>query len=315
MLTIKPTDIDPDTIFLSGWKSPEHDFIWALGPVNIMNIPLGPTSEYRGRNLRISIELDVPTTDINPEGSRLTFMLGGTVLLDQVVKARTRIIFYAPASTTTPRLSIIHITNHNPASINGMTLGFQFYEIQIEVMPTLRESEVVTFGQGSSHSGILGSGWKDPEEGFCWSLGKESTLTFFFDAEACSQQEWDGVRVAEIILSVIFHDRVQSENHHWHILDVMSNKLLLHRQIHQGVIGPVPIHAYVPVGPDASGELRLIDHCAISPAMLGNDPNDQTVLGFQLITLELLRIYTFPCAATPGIVSLLDADSRLAMTA
>ena len=89
MFTLKPTDGAADEVFLSGWKSPEHDFVWALGPVNIMNIPLGPASEYRGRNLKFAIEVNVPLTASNPEGSRLTFMLGGTVLLDAHLPAGT----------------------------------------------------------------------------------------------------------------------------------------------------------------------------------------------------------------------------------
>lgn len=316
MLTIKPTDVDSNAIFLSGWKAPELSFIWSLGPVNIMNIPLGNASEYRGKNLRFVIDLNVPITASNPHGSRLTFMLGSTVLHEQTVRENTRIIFHAPASTTTPRLNILHITNHNPASIDGLALGFQLFAIEIEEIPILREGVVITVGQGSSHTGILGSGWKNPEEGFCWSAGTESILTLFFEEEACRQQQRElGVRVAEIMLLVSFHDRVHSELNHWHILDVMTNQLLLHRQIYPGVSGLVPIHAYVPLGSDATRELQLIAHCATSPALLGNDPNDHTMLGFKLLSLKLIRFLTLPCKDLPVIASLFDQGSPLVITA
>jgi hypothetical protein len=315
VLTIKPTIIDSSTIFVSGWKNPEHDFIWALGPVSIIDIPLGMASEFRGKNLRFSIDLNVPITTSNPGGSRLTFMLGSTVLCDQTVKERTRIIFYAPAPSTAPRLNILHITNHSPASIDGLDLGFQLYAIEIEELPILRMGEVMTFGQGSPHTGTLGSGWKDPEAGFCWSFGTESILNLFFETEAWRQEEWDNVQVAEIVLSVSFHDRVDPEPHHWHILDVMSNQLLLHRHIHPGLSGIMAIHVYVPIGPEASVELILIDHCATSPALLGNDPDDHTVLGFQLVSLELLQILTLHSAGMPALASLFESGSRLAMPA
>lgn len=314
VLTIKPTDKNSDTIFLSGWKRPEHDFIWALGPVNIIDIPLGPASDFRGKNLRFVIDLNVPVTTSNPEGSRLTFMLGATVLLDQIVKERIRIVFHAPAETTAPRLHILHITNHSPARIDGMALGFQVYAIEIKELPILRTGDVITFGQGSPHTGMLSAGWKDPEEGFCWSYGSESKLALFFEAEACRQEDWDCVQVAEIILSVSFLDRLEPEQHHWHILDVMSNQLLLHRQIHPGGSSLVPIHIYVPIGPEASGEIRLIDHCATSPALLSNDPNDHTVLGFRLVSLELLKVLSLSCVGMPAHASLFEAGSRLAMT-
>lgn len=315
MLTLTPTDGDADAVFLSGWKSPEHDFIWALGPVNIMNIPLGPSSEYRGRNLRFAIDVNVPLTGSNPEGSRLTFMLGHTVLLEQTVKERTRLVFHAPAAATTPRLNILHITNHNPASIDGMALGFQLYAIEITKLPMLREGEVLSFGRGSPHTGLLGTGWKDPEEGFCWSTGRESQLTLFFEEEAClCGAGEEGVRVAELVLSVSFHDRLDPERRHWHVLDVIAEPLLLQRQIDPGMGGLVSIRAFVPLPPEASRELRLVDHGATTPARLGNDVNDHTVLGFQLFSLELVRILTMPCpelaalfapgsplsAATPG---------------
>ena len=315
VLTIKPTNIDSSTIFLSGWKNPEHDFIWTLGPVSIINIPLGMASEFRGKNLRFTIDLNVPITTSNPEGSRLTFMLGSTVLHDQTVIEKNRIIFYAPAPSTAPRLNILHITNHSPASIDGLDLGFQLYAIEIEELPLLRMGEVITFGQGSPHTGILGSGWKDPEAGFCWSSGTESILKLFFETEAWRQEEWDNVQVAEIVLSVSFHGRDDPDPHHWHILDVMSNQLLLHRHIHPGLSGIMAIHVYVPIGPEASGELRLIDHCATSPAWLGNDPNDYTVLGFQLVSLKLLQVLTLPCMGMPALASLFEAGSRMAMKA
>jgi hypothetical protein len=313
MLTIKPTDIEQDMIFLSGWKSPEHDFIWALGPVSIMNIPLGPASEYRGRNLKFSVELNVPITPSNPQGSRLTFMLGGAVLFDQTVREHTRIIFHAPAATTSPRLNILHITNHNPANIDGMALGYQLYAIEMEELPVLREGDIFTFGRGSLHTAILGSGWKDPEEGFCWSVGTESRLTLSFQEEAYRQEERDGVSVAEIFFSVYLHDRLGLESRHWHILDVVTNHLLLNRQIHPRASGLVMIHAYVPLGSDSIVELRLIDHCATTPALLGNDPNDHTVLGFQLVSLELASIFTLPCAELPAIASLFEPSSPLAI--
>lgn len=313
MLTLKPTDSDADTIFLSGWKAPEHDFVWALGPVNIMNIPLGPASEYRGRNLKFTIEVNVPVTASNPEGSRLTIMLGSTVLLELTVKERTRLVFHAPAAATAPRLNILHITNHNPASIDGMPLGFQLYAIEIEELPMLRTGEVLTFGRGSPYTGLLGSGWKNPEEGFCWSTGRESGLTLFFEPEACRSEGDEGVRVAEILLSVSFHDRIDPERRHWHVLDVITDQLLLHRQIDPGVGGLVAIRAFVPLQPEATRELRLIDHCAVTPALLGNDPNDHTVLGFQLFTLELLRIFTLPCPGMPDLAALFAPGSPLSV--
>jgi hypothetical protein len=313
--TIKPTSIDSSTIFVSGWKNPEHDFIWALGPVSIIDLPLGIASEFRGKNVRFSIDLNVPITTSNPEGSRLTFMLGSIVLCDQTVKERTRIIFCAPAPSTAPRLNILHITNHSPASIDGLDLGFQLYAIEIEELPILRRGEVLTFGKGSPHTGTLGSGWKDPEDGYCWSFGTESILNLFFETEVWRQEEWDNVQVAEIVLSVNFHDRVEQEPHHWHILDVMSNQMLLHRHIHPGLSGIMAIHVFVPIGPEGSGELRLIDNCATSPAWLGNDPNDHTVLGFQLVSLKLLQVLTVPCMGMPALASLFEAGSRLAMKA
>lgn len=315
MPTINPTDSDSDIIFLSGWKSPEHDFIWSLGPVNIMKIPLGPASEYRGKNLKFAIEVNVPITHANPNGSRLTFMLGGTVLLEQTVKERTRIIFHAPAAATTPRLNILRITNYNPASIDGMALGFQLYAIEIDELPTLREGDVFQFGTGSPHARILGHGWKDPEEGFCWSSGVESMLTLFFDAEVWRYDEREFTRFAEIVLSVSFHDFIDPKSSHLHIIDVVSNQILMQRQIYPGVTGLVPIHAFVPLRADATSELRLIDHCATTPALLGNDPNDHAVLGFQLFTLEVGRIITLPCPGTMAIASLFAPSSPLVLAA
>ena len=313
MLTLKPTDSDADTIFLSGWKAPEHDFVWALGPVNIMNIPLGPASEYRGRNLKFTIEVNVPVTASNPEGSRLTFMLGSTVLLEVTVKERSRLVFHAPAAATAPRLNILHITNDNPASVNGMALGFQLYAIEIEELPMLRTGEVLTFGSGSLHTGLLGGGWKNPEEGFSWSTGRESGLTLFFEPEACYSETDEGVRVAEILLSVSFHDRIDPERRHWHVLDVISDQLLLHRQIYPRVGGLVLIQVFVPLQPEGTRELRLIDHGATTPARLGNDPNDHSVLGFQLFSLELARILTLPCPEMPDLAALLALGSPLSV--
>jgi hypothetical protein len=314
MLTIKPTDSDSDSIFLSGWKSPEHDFIWSLGPVNIMNIPLGPTSEYRGKNLKFAIELSVPITESNPLGSRLTFMLGATVLLEQVVSEQTRIIFHVPAATTTPRLNILHITNHNPASIDGLALGFQLYAIKIEELPTLREGDVFQFGMDSPHTGILSHGWKDPEQSWCWSAGTESQLTLFFDAEACHFDERESLRLAEIVLSVSFHDFIDPELNHLHSVDVVVNRMLIQRQIYLGVPGVVPIRAYVPIRADAACELRVIDHGATTPAQLGNDANDHTVLGFQLFSLELARILSVPCRGMPAMAALFLPGSPLQFT-
>lgn len=314
MLTIKPTDSDSDSIFLSGWKSPEHDFIWSLGPVNIMNIPLGPTSEYRGKNLKFAFELSVPITESNPHGSRLTFMLGGTVLLDQVVSERTKIIFHAPAAATTPRLNILHITNHNPASIGSLSLGFQLYEIEINELPSLREGDVFQFGMGSPHSGILSHGWKDPEESFCWSSGTESQLALFFDAEVCRYDDRESLRLAEIVLSVSFHDFIDPELNHLHCIDVIANRILIQRQIYPGLPGLVPIRAYVPLRADATCELRVIDHGATTPAQLGNDANDHTVLGFQLFSLELARILRVPCRGMPAMAALFQPGSPLQLT-
>lgn len=314
MLTIKPTDSVSDSIFLSGWKTPEHDFVWSLGPVNIMNIPLGPTSEYRGKNLKFAIELSVPITDSNPLGSRLTFMLGGTVLLDEVVIERTKIVFYAPSAATTPRLNILHITNHNPASIGSLALGFQLYEIEINEMPTLREGDVFQFGRGSPHAIILSHGWKDPEESFCWSFGLESQMSLFFDAEACRYNERESLRLAEIVLSVSLHSFIDPELNHLHCIDIVANRILIQRQIYDGVPGLVPIRAYVPVRSDATCELRVIDHGAITPAQLGNDANDHTVLGFQLFSLELARILHVPCRGMPAIAALFQPGSPLQLT-
>ncbi|QPN56326.1 hypothetical protein I1E95_14715 [Synechococcus sp. CBW1107] len=314
MLTIKPTDDDFDIVFLSGWKSPEHDFIWSLGPVNIMNIPLGHGSKYRGINLKIKIEINVPLTASNPNGSRLTFMLGGTVLLEQTVRGRTRIILHAPAAVTEPRLNILHINNHDSASIDGMALGFQLYAIEIEEVPMLSQGEVLAFGRGSPYTSLLGPGWKDPEEGFCWSTGKESKLTLFFEPEACFHDEAEGVRVAEIALSLSFHDRNDPELRHWHIIDVMIEQLLLYRQIHPGIGALVQIRVYVPLRSEATQHLRLIDHGATSPARLGNDVNDHTVLGFQLVTLELVRLFTLPCAEMGEMAALFLPESPLSLS-
>lgn len=311
IINIKPTDIESESKFLSGWKLPEHDFIWALGPINIIHIPVGPTSEYRGKNLYFAIKLDVPITASNPAGSRLTVSLGGIVLFDKTIKGRDRLVFHAPASTTSPRLDILHITNHNLASIDGMALGFRLYEIEIEEIPILQEGDIVTFGLGSRYNAILGSGWKDPEEGFCWSSGIRSRLTLCFEPEACCQDERGGVRVAEILMTVSFHDRHNPEFPYWHVLDFLSNELLLHRQIHPGIRGLVPINAYVPLGSNATGELEVIDYCASSPAYLGNDPNDNNVLGFQLISLELKRIHTLPVTDMPAVAELLEPGSPL----
>ena len=314
MLTIKPTDSDSDIIFLSGWKSPEHDFIWSLGPVNIMNIPLDPTSEFRGKNLKFAIELSVPITESNPHGSRLTFMLGGTVLLEQVVSGRTRIIFHAPSVTTTPRLNILHITNHNPAKIDGLALGFQLYAVDIEELPILREGDVFRFGKDSPHTGILSYGWKDPEESFCWSTGKESQLALFFDAETRRHDESESLRLAEILLSVSFHDFNDPELNHLHCLDIVANRILIQRQFYPGVPGLVPICAYVPVLADATCELRVIDHGATTPAQLGNDVNDHTLLGFQLFSLKLARILRVPCREMPTMAALFQQGSPLQLT-
>ena len=315
MLTIKPTDSASDRIFLSGWKPPEHDFVWSLGPVNIINVPLGLASEYRAKNLKFAIEVNVPVTHTNPNGSRLTFILDGVVLHEQTVKERTRIIFHAPVAVTTPRLNILHITNHNPASIDGMALGFQLYAIEIDEVPTLREGDVFQFGSGSLNASILDYGWKDPEEGFCWSTGVESRLTLFFDAEVCRYDERECTRLAEIVLSVSFHDFIDPDSSHLHIIDVVSNHVLIQRQIYPGVPGLVPIHAFVPLRADATSELRLIDHCATTPALLGNDPNDHTVLGFQLFTIEVARIITLTCPRTMAIASLFEPGSPLFIAA
>lgn len=316
MLTLKPTDTDAAQVFLSGWKAPESDFTWAMGPVNMVSIPLGPASEYRGRNLKFAIEVHVPLTASNPEGSRLTFMLGGTVLLEQTVKGRARLVFHAPAAATAPRLNILHITNHNPASIDGTMLGFQLYAIEIEEAPTLRPGEVLTFGQGSPHLGLLGTGWKDPEEDFCWTIGRESRLTLFFEPEeACRNEASGGVPTAEIVLSVSFHDRIDSERRHWHVLDVNTEHLLLHRQLDPGGGGLMPIRVFVPLSPQATRELILVDHGAITPARLGNDANDHTVLGFQLFTLELVRILMLPCPGLPELAALFTPGTPLSVAA
>lgn len=314
MLTIKPTDSDSDTIFLSGWKSPEHDFVWSLGPVNIMNIPLGPASEYRGRNLKFAIEVNVPITHTNPNGSRLNFMLGSSVLLDQTVQGRTRLIFHAPAAATTPRFNILHITNHNHASIDGMALGFQLYEIEIDEIPMVKEGDVFQFGHGSPHASILSHGWKDPEESFCWSTGGESMLTLFFEAEMCRYDERECMRLAEIVLLVSFHTYIDPALSHIHIIDVTANQVLVQRQMYQSVQGLVPIRAFVPLPADANCELRLTDHAATSPALLGNDPNDHTVLGFQLFSLELARFINLPCRGMPEMAALFAPGSPLTVT-
>jgi hypothetical protein len=314
MLIIKPTDSDSDSIFLSGWKSPEHDFIWSLGPVNIMNIPLGPTSEYTGKNLKFAIELNVPITESNPHGSRLTFMLGGAVLLEQVVSERTWIIFHAPSVTTTPRLNILHITNHNPASIGELILGFQVYAIVIQELPTLREGDVFQFGMGSPHAGILSHGWKDPEDIFCWSTGKASQLDLFFDAEVSRYDERECLRLAEIVLSVSFHDFIDPELSHLHCIDIIANRILILRQIYPSAPGRVPIRVYVPVQADAPCELRVIDHCATTPAQLGNDADDHMVLGFQLFSLELARIFSVSCRGMPTMAELFQQGSPLQLT-
>jgi hypothetical protein len=314
MLTIKPTDSDSDSIFLSGWKSTEYEFVWSQGPVNIMNIPIGSASEFRGRNLKFAIEVNVPITPTNPNGSRLTFMLGSSVLLEQTVKERTRLIFHAPAAATTPRLNILHITNHNPASIDGMALGFQLYEIEIDDLPSLKEGEVIQFGHGSPHTNILSHGWKDPEESFCWSTGVESTLTLFFDAELCRYDERECMRLAEIVLSVSFHTYIDPALSHMHIIDVTANQVLVQRQIYPGVQGLVPIRAFLPLRADATCELRLTDHAATTPALLGNDPNDHTVLGFQLFSLEMVRIIDLPCLGRTSMACLFTPVSALALT-
>jgi len=238
-------------------------------------------------------------------------MLGDSVMLEQTVKERTRIIFNAPATATAPRIEILHITNHNPASIDGFLLGFQLYSIEIVELPMISVGQIFQFGKGSPHTSILGPGWKDPEEGFCWSAGVESLMTLIIESDLCRYNERDCTRVAEIILSVSFNDRIDPALHHWHILDVVYDKLLLQRQIYPERAGLVPIRAYVPISSDVISELRLIDHCATTPALLGNDPNDHTVLGFQLFTLELTRVITLPYQGITSLMSLLAPGSRL----
>lgn len=314
MVTIKPTDKDIDAVFLSGWKSPEHDFIWAVGPVNIIALPLGQGSLYRGRNLKISIEINVPLTFSNPSGSRLTFRLGDTELLDQCVSGRTRIVLHAHAATTEPRLSILHITNHEPGNIDGMALGFQLYWIGIEEVPVLRQGELIKFGRGSHSTCLLGPGWKEPEEGFCWSIGRESQLSLFIEPEECRQDNYEGVRVAELMMSLIFHDRADPTLRHWHVLDVMSAQLLLQRQIYPSQGSQiVPIRVFVPLRQDPILWLQFIDHAAASPAQLGNDLNDNAVLGFQLLSLELIRFLTLPCPGMAKLADLFMPDSPLTL--
>jgi hypothetical protein len=297
IIELKPTDIEAGKQFVSGWKAPEHDFIWSIGPESTVNIPLEPTSIYRGQNLKVAIELDVPVTPANPIGSELVFQLDGQVLFRQLTKGRSSLTFYVPSKLTCPRISLMHISNLNPALIDNLPLGFMLFTISLSVVPAIHEGDRLVFTNTSVDSRILGTGWKKPESAFTWSYGNSSEITLFFDANYCHGDPFVSKKVsfAKIILNVVLLDYRDPALTHLHILDFYVGSRLAGRYIYEGTKeSMIQIPVFMPINPRGISDITIVDHSAISLASLGNDPNDHSILGFQLHSLEVRSIFTIP---------------------